>query len=84
MEIFQDIGSGKIYINISLENFKMPTKLKPSATIVDRKTNKKTVTHTYAKSTSIDEMRKMYESGGTTPKLKQKIRNEFVRRGQTI
>jgi len=62
----------------------MPTKLKPSVTNVDRKTNKKTITHTYAKSTSIEEMRKMYEAGSTTPKLKQKIRNEFIRRGQVI
>tara|TARA_R110002153_G_C13094113_1_gene475803 strand:+ start:429 stop:614 length:186 start_codon:yes stop_codon:yes gene_type:complete len=59
----------------------MPTKLRPSVTIVDRKTNKKTTTHTYAKSTPIEEMQKMYEASSTTPKLKQKIRNELTKRG---
>ena len=62
----------------------MPIKLKPSVTNVDRTTKKKTVTHTYAKSTSIEEMKKMYDASNSTPKLKQKIRNEMQRRGQAI
>lgn len=62
----------------------MPLKLKPSVTNVDRNTKKKTTTHTYAKSTSTEEIQKMYAASNTTPKLKQKIRNELVRRGQPI
>ena len=58
----------------------MPVKLKPSVTNIDRATKKKTVTHTYAKSTPIEEMKRMFESSSTSPKLKQKIRNEMVKR----
>ena len=54
----------------------MPVKLKPSVVKIDRQTKKKSIEHTYAKT----QLNHQY----TTPKVKQKIRNELVRRGVKI
>lgn len=62
----------------------MPVKLKPSVVRVDRATKKKTIEHTYAKTQTKDELLKMLNNEYTTPKVKQKIRNELVRRGLKI
>ena len=59
----------------------MPVKLKPSAKKIDRQT---TIEHTYAKTQSKEELFKMLNHEYTTPKVKQKIRNELVRRGVKI
>ena len=62
----------------------MPVKLKPSAKKIDRQTKKVTIEHTYAKTQSKEELFKMLNHEYTTPKVKQKIRNELVRRGIKI
>ena len=62
----------------------MPVKLKPSVVKIDRTTKKKSIEHTYAKTQSKEELFKMLNHEYTTPKVKQKIRNELVRRGVKI
>ena len=62
----------------------MPVKLKPSVVKIDRQTKKKSIEHTYAKTQSKEELFKMLKHEYTTPKVKQKIRNELVRRGVKI
>tara|TARA_Y100001972_G_scaffold68283_1_gene83266 strand:+ start:682 stop:894 length:213 start_codon:yes stop_codon:yes gene_type:complete len=62
----------------------MPVKLKPSVVKIDRQTKKKTIEHTYAKTQTKDELLKMLNNEYTRPKVKQKIRNELVRRGLKI
>ena len=62
----------------------MPVKLKPSVVKIDRQTKKKTIEHTYAKTQSKEELFKMLNHEYTIPKVKQKIRNELVRRGVKI
>tara|TARA_B110000285_G_C14521692_1_gene336838 strand:+ start:93 stop:296 length:204 start_codon:yes stop_codon:yes gene_type:complete len=58
----------------------MPIKLKPSNVIVDRATGKKTVQNFFMKSTLTEELVSAYTGRNCQPKLRQKIRNEFVRR----
>ncbi len=60
----------------------MPIKLKPSQVVKDRNTGKTSIQHTYAKSTPVEELLKMYTSSNTAPKVKQKVRNELIRRGE--
>jgi len=62
----------------------MPIKLKPSVKRVDRATKKVTIEHTYVRSQSQDELFEMLNNNNTKPKVKQKIRNELVRRGVKI
>jgi SOS response regulatory protein OraA/RecX len=62
----------------------MPVKLKPSVVKIDRATKKKSIEHTYAKTQSKEELIKMLNHEYTRPKVKQKIRNELVRRGYQI
>ena len=62
----------------------MPVKLKPSVVKTDRATKKKSIEHTYAKTQSKEELIKMLNHEYTRPKVKQKIRNELVRRGYQI
>ena len=59
-------------------------KLKPSVVKIDRATKKKSIEHTYAKTQSKEELIKMLNHEYTRPKVKQKIRNELVRRGYQI
>ena len=58
----------------------MPIKLKPSQVLKDRNTGKVTVQHSYAKSMPLAELLDMYTKSSTVPKVKQKVRNELVRR----
>ena len=60
----------------------MPIKLKPSQTVKDRNTGKVTVQHSYAKSMPLAELLDMYTRSNTVPKVKQKVRNELVRRSE--
>jgi len=62
----------------------MPVKFKESQTIRAKGSNKKTVQHFYMKSTPTEELQKALEGAHTTPKKKQKIRNELVSRNINI
>jgi len=62
----------------------MPTKLKPSGRNYDRMTKKTTIVHYWIKTISKDELFKELNNPNTKPKVKQKIRNELVRRGIKI
>jgi Cu/Ag efflux protein CusF len=62
----------------------MPTKLRASVKQVDRNTKKVTIQHSYMKQTPKKELFEMLNKEFTPNKLKQKIRNELVRRGIEI
>jgi|TARA_B100000212_G_C27376857_1_gene535117 hypothetical protein len=64
----------------------MPTKLKPSQKKFVRGGNPANapIEHFYIKSTAKEELFKMLNASNTKPKVKQKIRNELVRRGIKI
>lgn len=62
----------------------MPIKLKPSVVNIDRNTKKKTIQHTYIKQTPKAELFELLNKSVTPKKVKQKIRNELVRRGIQI
>ena len=62
----------------------MPTKLRPSVVKIDRNTKKKTNEHTYIKSVTKKELFEVLNKEFTPRKVKQKIRNELVRRGIEI
>ena len=59
-------------------------KYKEDAASYDRATGKTTITHHYVKHLSKDEAFKMLNDHNVKPKVKQKIRNELVRRGIKI
>lgn len=60
----------------------MPIKFKESAKVVVNRAAKKYKTvHYYMHNTTLDDLTSAFESSNTTPKRKQKIRNELVRRG---
>ncbi len=58
----------------------MPIKFKPSQDIRDRNTGKTTTVHFYMKSTPLKELLEAYTKSSTQPKVKQKIRNELIKR----
>ena len=60
----------------------MPVKFGKTSKQVDRNTKKVTVVHEYMKSQSIDTLIETYNKEGTKPKLKQKVKNEIVRRNK--
>lgn len=62
----------------------MPIKLRPSQVVKDRNTGKITIQHTYAKSMPLAELLEMYTRSNTVPKVRQKVRNELVRRKADI
>ncbi len=62
----------------------MPTKFKPSAVTRDRVTGKLKTEHYYMKCQSKDTLFDELNKDSTKGKLKQKIRNELVRRGIKI
>jgi len=62
----------------------MPTKLRPSVVKIDRNTKKKTIEHSYIKQTPKEELFELLNKSVTAKKVKQKIRNELVRRGIQI
>jgi hypothetical protein len=59
----------------------MPTKFKPSISVRNKARTASTVQHFYMKNTPLEELTSALESSNTQPKVKQKIRNELVRRG---
>ena len=62
----------------------MPTKLRPSGKNYDRMTKKTSIVHYWIKGISQKELFEELNKDNTKPKVKQKIRNELVRRGIKI
>ncbi len=62
----------------------MPIKFKPSQTVRDRKTGQLTTTNYYMKGMPKDELFEYINSANGRPRIKQKCRNELVRRGIKI
>ena len=60
----------------------MPVKFGKTSKQVDRNTKKVTVIHEYMKVKSNDELIEAYNKDGQKPKLKQKVKNEIVRRNK--
>jgi hypothetical protein len=59
----------------------MPVKFKESVKVlVDRKSNRVKTVNYFMRSTKLEDVVAAYESTHTTPKRKQKLRNELVRR----
>ena len=50
----------------------------------DRATGKVTVQHDYIKSHSVLDLIEKYNSGNLKPKVKQKVKNELVKRGGVV
>lgn len=59
----------------------MPVKFKESSVTRLKGSNKSTKQHFYMRNTSLEELTSALENSNTAPKLKQKIRNELVKRG---
>jgi hypothetical protein len=59
----------------------MPIKLTKSAVVRDRTTGKSKVEHDYIKCHSKEDLIEKYNTGNLKPKVKQKVKNELVRRG---
>tara|TARA_B100000927_G_scaffold177248_1_gene142773 strand:+ start:2500 stop:2721 length:222 start_codon:yes stop_codon:yes gene_type:complete len=59
----------------------MPTKLQKSQVTRDRNTGQFKTQHFYIKNISKTELIEKYNADNTKPKVKQKIKNELVRRG---
>jgi hypothetical protein len=59
----------------------MPTKFKKSSTIRDKATGKNRAEHYYMHTTSTKELVEYLDNPNGQPKIKQKVRNELVRRG---
>tara|TARA_B100001094_G_scaffold122549_1_gene118253 strand:- start:2385 stop:2591 length:207 start_codon:yes stop_codon:yes gene_type:complete len=62
----------------------MPTKFKPSQTVRLRGEAKASTTNFFIKGTSKEELFEYINSSNGKPKIKQKCRNELVRRGIKI
>jgi len=62
----------------------MPVKLSKSQVVRDRATGKLTTNHFYIKNVSKKELIEKYNADNTKPKVRQKIKNELVRRGGVI
>ena len=60
----------------------MPIKFGKTTKQVDRQTKKVSIVHEYMKSQSIDTLIETYNKEGTRPKLRQKVKNEIVRRNK--
>ena len=58
----------------------MPIKFKETQTTVDRATGKKATRNFYKQSTSLKELLDVYTATRTEPKMRQKDRNELVKR----
>ena len=59
----------------------MPIKFGPTIVAKDRKTGQKTTTNNYIKNKSIEELITAYNKP-VIPKLRQKVKNEIVRRNK--
>jgi hypothetical protein len=62
----------------------MPIKFKPSELVVNRQTKKRSTKHYYMHTTSTEELQKTLANDNTRGPRKQKIRNELVRRGESL
>jgi|TARA_R110000772_G_scaffold62908_1_gene141093 hypothetical protein len=62
----------------------MPIKFKPSQTVMERGTGKRTTTNYYIKQTPKEELFDYINGSNSKPKIKNKCRNELVRRGIEI
>ena len=60
----------------------MPIKFGKTTKQVDRQTKKVSIVHEYMKSQSIDTLIETYNKEGTRPKLRQKVKNEIIRRNK--
>ena len=60
----------------------MPIKFGKTTKQVDRQTKKVSIVHEYIKCKSIQELIDAYNKEGTKPKLRQKVKNEIVRRNK--
>ena len=60
----------------------MPVKFSKSQVKVDRNTKKVTIEHDYIKCKSRNDLIEAYNKDGTKPKLRQKVKNELVRRNK--
>ena len=58
----------------------MPVKYKPTQEVVQRETKKVVTTHFYMKTQTIKELLECYNNDNTKPKLRQKVKNELIRR----
>ena len=58
----------------------MPIKFKETQTTVDRATGKKSTRNFYMQSTALKELLDVYTATRTEPKMRQKVRNELVKR----
>jgi|TARA_R110002074_G_scaffold306482_1_gene477515 hypothetical protein len=58
----------------------MPIKFKETQTTVDRATGKKSTQNFYMQSTALKELLDVYTATRTEPKMRQKVRNELVKR----
>ena len=58
----------------------MPVKYKPTQEVVQRGTKKVVTTHFYMKTQTIKELLECYNNDNTKPKLRQKVKNELIRR----
>ena len=62
----------------------MPIKIKKSEKIRNKQTGRTSITHYYAKSATTTELQNMIESDSTKPKVKQKCRNELIKRNKVL
>jgi|TARA_B100001094_G_C17383991_1_gene418191 hypothetical protein len=62
----------------------MPTKYKRSEKRRDKSTGKISVEHFYIKALSTAKLNEMFENKNTPKKLKQKIKNEIVKRKKIL
>ena len=68
------------HISILINTYTMPVKYKPTQSVVQRGSKKVTTTHYYMKTQSLKELLECYNNDNTKPKLRQKVKNELIRR----
>ena len=68
------------HISILINIGTMPVKYKPTQSVVQRGTKKVVTTHYYMKTQSLKELLECYNNDNTKPKLRQKVKNELIRR----
>ena len=68
------------HISIIINTDTMPVKYKPTQSVLQRGSKKVTTTHYYMKTQSLKELLECYNNDNTKPKLRQKVKNELIRR----
>ena len=58
----------------------MPVKYKPTTNVLQRGSKKRVIEHHYMKAQSLKELLECYNNDNTKPKLRQKVKNELIRR----